>query len=77
METTLIVEGMTCGGCEKSVRNAIMQTPSVADVAIDRSKNQARITFTPSVNDSALQAAAIKEIVENVDAAGFDCRLPS
>ena len=75
METTLIVEGMTCGGCEKSVRNAIMQTPSVAVVAIDRSQNQARITFKPVVNDSALQAAALNEIIENVDAAGFECRL--
>jgi copper chaperone len=77
METLLIVEGMTCGGCEKSVRNAIMQTPSVADVAIDRSKNQAQITFSPIVNDSASQAAAVHEIIENVETAGFDCRLPS
>jgi copper chaperone CopZ len=75
METTLIVEGMTCGGCEKSVRNAIMQTQCVADVAIDRLKNQARIRFTALVNSSALQASAVNEIIENVGAAGFECRL--
>jgi copper chaperone CopZ len=77
MEATLIIEGMTCGGCEKSVRNAIMQTQGVADVAIDRSKNQARVRFKSVVNDSTLQAAAVNDIIENVDAAGFECRLHS
>jgi copper chaperone len=74
MEITLIVEGMTCGGCEKSVRNAVMQAQGVADVQIDRLKNQARIAFTPSYSDKDLQAEAIKQAIANVEAAGFDCR---
>lgn len=75
METTLIVEGMTCGGCEKSVRNALMQTRGIADVQIDRLKNRARIAFTTSHSDKALQAETIKQAMANVEAAGFDCRL--
>jgi copper chaperone len=75
METTLIVEGMTCGGCEKSVRNAVMQTQGVADVQIDRPKNQARVVFKQSHSNKASQADALKEIIANVEAAGFDCRL--
>ncbi len=74
MDTTLIVEGMTCGGCEKSVRNAILQTQAVADVQIDRPNNQAKITFKPGLTDDALRSAALREMIASVEAAGFDCR---
>lgn len=76
METTLIVEGMTCGGCEKSVRAAIMQTKSIADVALDRSRNQAVIRFSADFTNTSAQTAALQEVIVNVEAAGFDCRLP-
>jgi copper chaperone len=29
------VEGMTCEGCAKSIRQALMQNPAVADVKVD------------------------------------------
>jgi copper chaperone len=75
METTLIIEGMTCGGCEKSVRNAILQTPGIARVALDRSKNEAHVVFEAAQADPARHEATLKEIIRNVEAAGFDCRL--
>lgn len=74
MDTTLIVEGMTCSGCEQSVRNAIMQTQSVADVQIDRTKSEARIAFKPGLTNATLRTAAIEQIITQVEAAGFDCR---
>ncbi len=76
METTLIVQGMTCGGCEKSVRSAILQTPGIADVQIDRSRNQATLTFTAQCSTKEQQRQATQAAVENVEVAGFDCRLP-
>lgn len=76
METRLTVEGMTCGGCEQSVRAAIMQTQGIAHVTIDRLNNQVRIVFSPSLTDPLAHANALQEIVAHVEAAGFDCRLP-
>lgn len=76
METTLIVEGMTCGGCEKSVRAAIMQTQGIADAALDRSRDQAVIRFNVDLTNASAQTAALQEVMANVKAAGFDCRLP-
>lgn len=76
METTLIVEGMTCGGCEKSVRNALLNTPDISDVQINRLHNQATIIFSVQCSEKECQAQAIRAAIQNVEAAGFDCRLP-
>ncbi len=75
METTLIVQGMTCGGCEQSVRNAIMQSEEITGAQIDRAKNQVVIVFKPGLADAGKKTAAIKEIIARIEAAGFDCRL--
>ncbi len=39
MKQTFTVTGMTCGHCEKSVRQAILSLDPQAQVVIDRSQN--------------------------------------
>jgi copper chaperone len=40
MEHLFLVQGMTCGHCERAVANAINEVDSGAQVHIDRAKNQ-------------------------------------
>jgi copper chaperone len=43
MLQTFTVTGMTCGHCEKAVRQAILGVDPQAEVAIDRSANQVEV----------------------------------
>lgn len=68
------VEGMTCGGCEKSVVNAISTLPGVAQASADRQHNRVIVTWQNGITqpDQQRQSQAICEAIE---AAGFDCRV--
>ena len=43
MLQTFTVTGMTCGHCEKAVKQAILDIDPQADVAIDRSANKVEV----------------------------------
>ncbi len=43
MNQTFTVTGMTCGHCEKAVKNAILQADPQATVHIDRSQNKVEV----------------------------------
>ncbi|MFA7428613.1 MAG: heavy-metal-associated domain-containing protein [Rhodospirillaceae bacterium] len=60
MRKTYDVEGMTCGGCANTLRNAVMAEIPQASVTVDLSA--AKVTVEPA-DDGAVQRA--------VEAAGF------
>lgn len=72
--TEFRVEGMTCGGCEKSVTRTISTISEVATVQVDRSRNQAVVTWKDDVAEAA-QKNAGQAICQAVEAAGFDCAI--
>ncbi|GGR92784.1 CopZ family metallochaperone [Deinococcus sedimenti] len=46
MTTELTITGMTCGHCEKAVREALQGVPGVDTVQVDRASGQASVTGT-------------------------------
>ena len=65
MQVELKIEGMTCGGCVRSVENALRRVPSVRAVAVDLARGSAR------VEGDGLDLAALVAAVED---AGYDAR---
>lgn len=61
MSDTYTVLGMTCGGCAKSVTNAILDAAPGADVKVDLE--------TKSVTVEGAAESAVKQAVED---AGFE-----
>ncbi|MFA5889665.1 MAG: heavy metal-associated domain-containing protein [Actinomycetota bacterium] len=53
----LTVGGMTCGGCEQSVRNALGRIPGVADVKADHSTGLVVVGASGPVERAALESA--------------------
>lgn len=62
MSTTLTVEGMSCGGCEQTVVEALESVPGVTGAEADRETDSATVEGDADVD--ALVAA--------VDDAGYD-----
>jgi len=61
METTeLKIEGMTCGGCVKSVTRVLTGVAGVASAEVSLEEGRARVTFDPG--KTGLQA--LKDVVE-------------
>ena len=66
IETQVInIDGMTCGGCVKSVDSALTQLDGVQSVEVDLEGNKASVTYDSS-------AVAVDAIVEAIEEAGFD-----
>ncbi|PNK60018.1 copper ion binding protein [Psychrobacter sp. FDAARGOS_221] len=59
------IEGMTCGGCVKSVDNAVSQLNGVQNIEVDLDGNKAAVSFDA-------QATSVDAIVEAIEEAGFD-----
>lgn len=61
----LTVEGMTCGGCVKSVTRVLEGLSGVSQVEVSLEKHNAEITFDESqVN--------VAQLIEAIEDAGFD-----
>lgn len=58
-----VVQGMSCGGCETSVREAVSQLPGVTDVQVSAQSGRLAVTGQQPVDDAAVLAA--------IDAAGY------
>lgn len=58
-----VVQGMSCGGRETSVREAVSQLPEVTDVQVSAQSGRLAVTGQQPVDDAAVLAA--------VDAAGY------
>lgn len=65
-ETRVInIDGMTCGGCVKSVDSALTRLNGVQSVDVDLEGNKASVTYDSS-------AVAVDAIVEAIEEEGFD-----
>jgi copper chaperone len=64
-ETTLQIEGMSCGHCVGQVRKALARVEglSVCEVTV----GQARVTYDPNVTE-------LNDVVEAVKEAGYEVR---
>jgi copper chaperone len=56
MNLTLTVTGMTCGHCERAVKNAVLQIDPQALVSVDRAANRVDV-------DSALPREALAKAI--------------
>ncbi len=63
---TFSVDGMTCGGCVRSVTGAITQVPGVRKVDVSLEGKSATVEFDANVAPAAIVAA--------IEGAGFDVR---
>lgn len=60
MKTTkLHIEGMTCGGCVASTRQALQSVPGVSDVKVDLPKGRATVEHDEQTDDERLVAAVV------------------
>lgn len=62
-QTTVDVQGMTCGHCARSVEEEIREIPGVTDVQVELvsgGTSSVRVTSDAPIADEAL-AAAVKE----------------
>ncbi len=51
------VQGMACGGCERSVEAALLQIEGVISVEADRTAGRVRVSFDPDqVDEMGLRA---------------------
>ncbi len=55
------VSGMTCGGCERSVQNALTSRAGVKAATADRSKGVVSVEFDPAVIERPAIEKAIAE----------------
>jgi copper chaperone len=61
----LKVDGMTCGGCVKSIQNALNEQDGINEATADLDSATVKVAFDPA----AIEEGAIKAAIE---AAGFD-----
>jgi copper chaperone len=62
METiSLKVNGMTCQGCVRSVKNVLERVPGVSSAEVDLARGEARITFDPARATQAMLKVAIRD----------------
>jgi copper chaperone CopZ len=59
MKTEFKVQGMTCGGCERSVQNALTSHKGVTAAKADRVTGTVAVEFDPSQIEQAALAKAI------------------
>lgn len=62
--TTIAVEGMTCGHCQKRVADALRAVKGVKSVEVSLEKKSAEVSFVPGKTDRA-------QLVQAVEAAGY------
>lgn len=63
--TTLNIHGMTCGGCVKSVTNALQRADGVEKVEVRLEQGKASITYDPTQTSP-------QQLAEVVDDIGFE-----
>lgn len=68
MEITLHIEGMTCGGCVKSVEQILTAIQGVQTVAVSLEKQAAEIAFNQEQTSVAALVAAVED-------AGFEAHV--
>ena len=72
--TEFRIDGMTCGGCEQSVKKIILSVDGVDQADVARAEGNARVIWQPTLSVDEREAAA-RQICDSVSAAGFDCTI--
>jgi copper chaperone len=67
--TTLNIQGMTCGGCVKSVTNALQRETGVEKVEVMLEQGKATIDYDPAQTSPQQLAEAVGDI-------GFEASIP-
>ena len=72
MKKSYELSGMSCGGCVKSVQNALLKLPDVEDAKVQLHPQSVEITMSEDISVEALQAQlnkaghyTIKEALHN------------
>ncbi|RSD26248.1 copper chaperone CopZ [Mesobacillus subterraneus] len=60
-KTTLNVSGMTCGHCEKAVKNALMGVDGVASVVVSLSEGTAEVEYDASKAEVGKMKTAVED----------------
>lgn len=64
-EATIKVEGMSCGGCVRSVTEALKAQPGVGHAEVSLEMAQARVDYDPAL-------VSVERLRQAVEDAGFD-----
>ena len=67
-ETTIAIDGMTCGGCVGAVKIQLKRTDGVKDYEVSLEKGEAQVTYDPQTIDPEAIAASIEK-------AGFEAKV--
>jgi len=65
--TVIQIEGMSCGGCVKSVNGALAALPGVGRTEVSLEEKQATVEFDPA-------QVSREQLLAAVEDAGFDAR---
>lgn len=57
----IAVEGMTCGGCERSVQAALSRVEGVSGAQADHTADRVRVSFDPQQVDEQRLRAQIEQ----------------
>ncbi len=63
MESTILVDGMSCGHCEKAVKGALLAIDGINEVEVNLGSKEVKII------GSEINESAVKEAIED---AGYD-----
>jgi copper chaperone CopZ len=66
---TFKVSGMTCAGCETTIKLALEQTPGVRSAEVSYERGEAVVVYDPALTNTDKLRAAINET-------GYTCELP-
>jgi mercuric ion transport protein len=66
---TFKVSGMTCAGCEETIKLALEQTPGVRGSEVSYVRGEAVVEYDPAVTD-------VVKIRKAIDETGYACELP-
>ncbi|TGB04867.1 copper chaperone CopZ [Halobacillus salinus] len=64
MKTTIKVEGMTCGHCEKAVNEALKELEGVQSVQVNLSSGDVEVTYDAP--------ATVEQMEEAIEDQGYD-----
>lgn len=69
-QTTIAIDGMTCGGCVGAVKIQLKRTEGVTDYEVSLDDGVAVVTFDPTVTSP-------EAIAESISKSGFDAKVKS